>query len=176
MRPPIIWQEPGADWAAELRGRQYFRGLALGMKMRKQELFVQIATGAGVFGMYPGTVIFRCMPSDIISGWDLVADVTADVLGLLPEPTPAMRAAHDARATVESSEFWRRPDILAGHAEALRSAVLITTSWAELVDPLFDLADVPVVHVPDYHGLWGRAFRRGMRQVWRELAAALEQG
>lgn len=174
MRPPIIWQEPPADWAAELRGRTYFRGLALGMKMRRQELLVQVATGPGYFAMRRGTVIFRYMPHDIIPGYGLVADVTADVLGLMPEPTQAMRAAHDARATVESSEFWRRPDILAGHAKALRSAVLITTSWAELVDPLADFADCPVVHVPDYHGLWGRAFRRGMRQVWRELEAAQE--
>lgn len=45
------------------------------------------------------------------------------------------------------------------------------TPWADLVDPLFDFADCPVVHVPDYHGRWGRAFRRGMRQVWRELEA-----
>lgn len=168
-RPPIIWQEPGLDWAARLRGRRYFEGLYWLGRLTGQS--VQISPpGGGAVGFRPGTVLFRYMPVDWAgpSYVRLVADVTGDVLGLLDEPTPAMAKAWAAKPP-EDPTFWTDPDRLRAHVAMLKRAALVTTSWAALVEPLIDLVDCPVVHLPDYQGRWGGAFRRGMREVWREL-------
>jgi len=163
MPSEVIWQAPPAQWAARLRGERYYQFYeALGR--------AQVIRQAQSVQVRPTTVVVLYMPTVVMTGRQVViADVTADMLGLVDPPSPGMVAAHEEANMAEALTYWRRPEVMDDHVWALRAATMIITSWMELVGPLAQLTGRPTVHVPDFRRT-GRAFRHGMAQVWRLIA------
>jgi hypothetical protein len=167
--------------AAYLRGSVYFAALRAAYIMNKYRWrHGRVHIGfKGSEKPCPDEILYFVMPTGEGTvnnltrrsecGMPVIADVTADVLGLT-QPSEAMREAGRKGSTEESWLFWRREDVLRDFEQCLKLSTVITTSWPELVQPLACFGK-PVIHLPDMDAEDPNAFRRNMSRVYRTLSS-----
>lgn len=162
----------GEKWVAELRGGAYFRWLRRTMAAGRLfgnhgrvHIGNRLSGGWGRVGVCRDELLFIVMPglqqvADHLwwrrrQGMPIVVDVTADVfddLAIGGGPSPAMARAWQDGTRPEAAVFWSTAAARNAFVDALNAADVVTTSWAELVEPLEDRTQqANVVHLPDLH-------------------------
>lgn len=185
---PCIDFLPNEIAAGELRGAQAFRNLASRNPEHRERHSHGITTvhkpGNTAVTICGHQVLFMLMPSSDdnaefirLSGFEIgraiVVDYYGDVLRLMQDSprSPEMEKAGKTTSP-ETWEWWSAPERQAAMTKSLSFANVVTTPWAELVEPLRQFND-KVIHLPDWHGL-GFPYLTGLTEVMSKLEFVVE--